>query len=98
MAKTPGNVSVPKPKGGFKKTYLIAFNTVSVIAWLTVFWRGAFAYQQKGYAGVHGELGEFWKWTQTLAVMEVIHSLVGMWSPSIPSLRSAKVMVGLSDS
>lgn len=82
MAKTPGDIKVAKPKGGFKNTYLIAFNTVSVAAWLVVFWRGLFAQRKGGYASIHGELGQFWTWTQTLAVMEVVHSLVGMYCPS----------------
>lgn len=73
MAKTPGS----NRKGGFKNTYLIAFNTVSCVSWLVVFWRGWFAYQKGGYASIHGELGEFWTWTQTLALMEVVHSLLG---------------------
>lgn len=84
MAKTPGDIKVAKPKGGFKNTYLIAFNTVSVAAWLVVFWRGLFAYQKGGYASIYGELGQFWTWTQTLAVMEVVHSLVGMSFPPSP--------------
>lgn len=84
MAKTPG----AKPKGGFKNTYLVFYNSVSAIAWLVVFFRGYFAYQRMGFTGVHGELGEFWTWTQTAALMEVFHAMFGMHSPPKPLLMA----------
>lgn len=67
----------PAKKSGFKNTYLIAYNTVSAVTWLVVFWRGFLTYKYKGHGAVHAELGEFWTWTQTMALMEVLHALVG---------------------
>ena len=66
-----------RPQSALKTNYLIAYNTVSVVAWLIVFWRGLLAYKYGGYAAIHPELGEFWTWTQTMALMEVVHALLG---------------------
>lgn len=79
-APTPTGSAAPKPAApprSLKTTYLIVFNAVSAISWLVVFWRALLAVQMRGFAGVHPEVAEFWKWTQTLAALEVAHAVFG---------------------
>lgn len=41
-----------------------------------------FGEEAKGYEVLYGETGEFVKWAQTAAMMEIVHSLVGEFSVS----------------
>ncbi|KAK7753458.1 hypothetical protein SLS62_004533 [Diatrype stigma] len=70
-----------KPASSPVKTgYLILYNAVSAALWLAVLVRTvtASASGADGYTTVYGTTGEFCKWTQTLAGMEVLHSLLGV--------------------
>ena len=60
-----------------KNGYLILYNAVSAILWLTVLGRVVGANVLKGHQLAYPAVGEFCKWTQTLAGMEVLHSLLG---------------------
>ncbi len=63
-----------------KNGYLILYNAVSAALWLTVMVRTVAAAVDAdggGPASVYDATGEFCKWTQTLAGMEVLHSLFG---------------------
>lgn len=40
---------------------------------------GLFGKKAWGYERLFGETGEFVKWAQTAAMMEIVHSLVGEW-------------------
>lgn len=78
-----------------KKSYLIAYNAVSCVLWATILYRtvtiagpdllggpkkeGLFGKKAWGYERLFGETGEFVKWAQTAAMMEIVHSLVGEW-------------------
>lgn len=63
-----------------KTGYLVLYNFISAILWATVLGRvlviAGFASFPKVYLGV----GAFAKWTQTLAVLEVVHALLGQFS------------------
>lgn len=85
---TPKATKPARPQSALKNNYLILYNTVSVVAWLIVFWRALLAYKYKGYAGIHEEVGEFWTWTQTLACMEIVHALIGKLCAPDRSSRS----------
>ncbi|KAH9903648.1 protein tyrosine phosphatase-like protein [Xylariomycetidae sp. FL2044] len=68
-----------------KNAYLILYNAVSATLWLVVLGRvaGANLLAVRGGGGggpqlVYPTAGEFCKWTQTLAGMEVLHSLFGI--------------------
>ncbi|CAD0047447.1 unnamed protein product, partial [Aureobasidium pullulans] len=67
------NANLPLLKTG----YLVLYNAISTILWGTILGRVLLI------AGVHGTryvfpgVGEFAKWTQTLALLEVVHAAVG---------------------
>ncbi|KAI1373401.1 PTPLA-domain-containing protein [Hypoxylon crocopeplum] len=62
-----------------KNGYLILYNAVSATLWLTVLGRVVGAYVEAGGPQLaYPAVGEFCKWTQTLAGMEVLHSLLGV--------------------
>lgn len=70
-----------------KNGYLILYNAVSAALWLTVMVRTVAAtVNGGGYTSVYATTGEFCKWTQTLAGMEVLHSLLGTSSLICPSV------------
>ncbi|KAI1144363.1 PTPLA-domain-containing protein [Hypoxylon sp. FL0543] len=75
MADTakPANKSSPVKNG-----YLILYNAVSAVLWLTVLGRVVGANLTGSPRQVYPVVGEFCKWTQTLAGMEVLHSLLGI--------------------
>lgn len=75
------NVS-PKRMSGPKRAYLVAYNGISAILWSVVLGRTVATLAanglDKGPALVYPAVGEWTKWTQTLAALEVVHSLLGM--------------------
>lgn len=64
----------PRP---LKTQYLILYNLVGAVLWLTVFGRVLLLVPLVGFGKVYGGVGIFAKWTQTLALLEVMHSLAG---------------------
>lgn len=60
--------------------YLILYNLVSALLWVAVLGRVILLVPLVGFRGVYGGVGEFTKWTQTAAVMEILHSASGWWS------------------
>ncbi|KAJ8126544.1 hypothetical protein O1611_g7097 [Lasiodiplodia mahajangana] len=60
-----------------KNGYLILYNAVSAMLWLTVLGRVVGVNVLRGPQFAYPVVGEFCKWTQTLAGMEVLHSLFG---------------------
>ncbi|KAI2613312.1 PTPLA-domain-containing protein [Hypoxylon sp. NC1633] len=68
----------PKRSSPVKNGYLILYNAVSATLWLTVLGRVVGANLTAGPQLVYPAVGEFCKWTQTLAGMEVLHSLLGI--------------------
>lgn len=61
-----------------KTQYLILYNFISAILWLAVFGRVILLLPILGHRNVYGGVGEFAKWTQTVAVLEVLHSASGI--------------------
>ena len=57
--------------------YLILYNFVSAILWLAILGRVILLVPLVGFKNVYGGVGAFAKWTQTLAVLEVVHSASG---------------------
>jgi very-long-chain (3R)-3-hydroxyacyl-CoA dehydratase len=60
-----------------KTQYLIMYNAASALLWLIVLGRVAGLNALAGPAAVFGATGEFVKWTQTLAGLEVVHAACG---------------------
>jgi very-long-chain (3R)-3-hydroxyacyl-CoA dehydratase len=57
--------------------YLILYNSVNAILWFAVLGRVALLVPLVGFKNVYGGVGEFVKWTQTLAALEVAHAALG---------------------
>ncbi|KAG6002462.1 hypothetical protein E4U21_003028 [Claviceps maximensis] len=66
------------PASPLKTGYLILYNAVSAVAWTVVLGRTVGLLYLGGPEAVYGGVGEWTKWTQTMALMEVIHSLLAI--------------------
>lgn len=73
---------------GQSQQYLVAYNLICTILWIAVLGRLVLLIPMVGLENVYGGVGDFTKWTQTLAVMEIIHSASGtaQFSPPYQSL------------
>lgn len=60
------------------KSYLIAYNTFNAFLWGCVLARLLILYPLVSAKHVPGGLADFCKWTQTLAILEAVHSLIGL--------------------
>ena len=58
--------------------YLVSYNLVCAVLWTAVLGRVILLIPLVGFANVYGGVGQFTKWTQTLALLEVGHSASGM--------------------
>ena len=65
----------------YRSLYLICYNAISALLWAVVLGRVVLI------AGIHGPkyvfagVGEWTKWTQTLAALEIVHAGIGIPSP-----------------
>jgi very-long-chain (3R)-3-hydroxyacyl-CoA dehydratase len=71
-----------------KTGYLVLYNAVSAAAWSSVLYHTVAIAASQGPRYVHPGIGEWTKWTQTAAALEILHSLFGMCLPS-PHPREA---------
>ena len=67
----------PSRRRSVKTQYLVIYNFTCAILWLAVFGRVVLLVPLVGFDNVYGGVGEFVKWTQSLAVLEVLHSALG---------------------
>lgn len=63
----------------YRSLYLIFYNFVSAILWSAVLGRVLLIWMIHGTPYVYDGVGSFTKWTQTLAGLEVLHSVLGMF-------------------
>lgn len=70
---------------GPKTLYLILYNAISALLWSVVLGRVLLIAPLHGYRNVFVGVGEFTKWTQTLATLEIVHSLLGIHTLFPPS-------------
>lgn len=61
-----------------KTGYLILYNFASAVAWSVVLGRTIGLLYLRGPSVVYAGVGEWTKWTQTAAAMEIVHSLLGV--------------------
>jgi very-long-chain (3R)-3-hydroxyacyl-CoA dehydratase len=59
--------------------YLLAYNGLSFLGWLVVLGRLVLLVPLVGTENVYSGLGDFTKWVQTFAILEVVHAAFGMW-------------------
>jgi len=81
-SQSTGNMSPksskPTPSSSAKTAYLTAYNGISCILWATILGRTVNTLVTTGdYNSLYGYTGEFVKWSQTAAMMEIAHSLFG---------------------
>lgn len=60
-----------------KANYLVAYNTLSSALWAVVLVRTILINIREGPEKVYEGVGDYTKWTQTLAAMEIVHALAG---------------------
>ncbi|TVY82513.1 putative very-long-chain (3R)-3-hydroxyacyl-CoA dehydratase [Lachnellula suecica] len=74
--KEPG----PKPlrSSNPRVQYLILYNFVSALLWLVVLGRVVLLVPLVGFGRTYKGVGRFAKWTQTMAVLEVVHAATGL--------------------
>jgi very-long-chain (3R)-3-hydroxyacyl-CoA dehydratase len=70
----------PKPlqSSSPKTQYLILYNFVSAILWLIVLGRVVLLVPIVGFGRMYPGVGRFAKWTQTMALLEVVHAATGL--------------------
>ncbi|ESZ98355.1 hypothetical protein SBOR_1233 [Sclerotinia borealis F-4128] len=75
----------PKPlqSSNRKTQYLILYNFVSAILWLVVLGRVTLLVPLVGFGQLYPSVGQFIKWTQTMALLEVVHAATGVVRASI---------------
>ena len=75
QTEMPSTSKSPSP---LKTTYLVLYNFVSVVLWLTVLGRVVSISSLMGSTEmVFKTASEFTKWTQTLSILEIVHSALG---------------------
>ena len=70
-------VKAPQQPSAAKTSYLILYNFVSAVAWSVVLGRTLSVLALRGPLFTHIAVGDWTKWTQTLAGMEILHSMFG---------------------
>lgn len=86
----PGDAQKPSTQGrqagkpaksatqGSKSAYLIFYNFVSAALWSVVLARVLQINATQGHQDAYAGVGEYTKWVQTLAGLEVVHAAIGM--------------------
>lgn len=71
----------PKPlqSSNRKTQYLILYNFVSALLWLVVLGRVLLLVPLVGFGRLYPGVGRFVKWTQTMALLEVVHAATGLF-------------------
>ena len=63
----------------FRTQYLTLYNLTSALLWLAIFGRVVSLVPVAGIECVYDIVGQFVKWTQTLAILEIGHSALGRY-------------------
>ncbi|KAL8995595.1 MAG: hypothetical protein Q9169_004706 [Polycauliona sp. 2 TL-2023] len=75
----------PLTKGEVVKEYLTAYNSVCALLWLSVLGRVVVVLPITGVESVYEAAGDFTKWTQTVAILEILHSAFGLVRSPLPT-------------
>ncbi|KAL8929113.1 MAG: hypothetical protein Q9172_000656 [Xanthocarpia lactea] len=73
-------------KDDIAKEYLTAYNAVCALLWLSVFGRVVLLLPIMGVENVYEAAGDFTKWTQTVAILEILHSAFGLVRSPLPTI------------
>ncbi|OBT48786.1 hypothetical protein VE00_00704 [Pseudogymnoascus sp. WSF 3629] len=78
-AAASSSAAAPRPaSNSLKANYLLGYNAVSMFAWLSLLWHAGLTLKVWGFEYVHPHVDVFWKVTQSLAVLEIVHSAFGI--------------------
>lgn len=77
--RTTPNRSSAQTRAQQKQYYLIGYNLLNSILWTAILGRLLLLIPLVGFQNVYGGVGDFAKWSQTLAVLEIVHSATGGW-------------------
>ena len=77
VAKPPSEAAPRAPASSLKTNYLLAFNAISAFSWLSLLWHAGLVTKVWDLTTVHQHVDMFWKVTQSLAALEVVHSVFG---------------------
>ncbi|KFY33842.1 hypothetical protein V494_07275 [Pseudogymnoascus sp. VKM F-4513 (FW-928)] len=73
------SAAAPRPaSNSLKANYLLAYNAISMFAWLSLLWHAGLVIKVWGLEYVHPHVDLFWKVTQSLAALEIVHSAFGV--------------------
>lgn len=78
MAQEARPAPPPLTKGEVAKEYLSAYNAVCALLWFSVLGRVVLLVPITGVESVYEGAGDFTKWAQTVAVLEIVHSAFGL--------------------
>lgn len=91
-AEYPAKSRKPGPKplrsSSPRTQYLILYNFVSALLWLVVLGRVVLLVPLVGFGRVYPGVGQFLKWTQTLALLEVVHAATGKYPLSASAVAN----------
>jgi hypothetical protein len=77
-ARKTSSPSKPSP---LKTQYLILYNSINALLWLVILGRVLLLVQLTGFDSTYPGVGQFAKWTQTVAVLEILHAAAGKQEP-----------------
>ncbi|KFZ13892.1 hypothetical protein V501_03468 [Pseudogymnoascus sp. VKM F-4519 (FW-2642)] len=78
-AATSSSAAAARPaSNSLKANYLLGYNAVSMFSWLSLLWHAGLSLKVGGLEYVHPQVDIFWKVTQSLAVLEIVHSAFGI--------------------
>jgi len=87
----PVRVARERKSSPVKTGYLVLYNAVSTILWATILGRVLLVANVHGTKMVFPAVGEFAKWTQTLALLEVVHAAVGEFGSFFGVVRGKEI-------
>ena len=91
---TASSTPSSRPDGPLKTAYLVLYNVLSALLWTVVLTQTVSLMAEHRTMAVHPAVGEWTKWTQTLALVEVVHALIGEWEHETLRLRTMQMERG----
>ena len=91
-SKSSTTEPAPKPAQpkSLRTIYLIFYNYVSALLWFATLVGVTILVPYGGFRSVYPGVGQFTKWTQTLALLEVVHAAIGRIRAPAPTPNPTK--------
>ena len=89
-AKSSSGAAPPAQASWLKTNYLLGYNAISAFSWMSLLWHAGLAARYDGLSAVEPKVDLFWKVTQSLAALEILHSLFGGWSSLCAAIRRGR--------